>query len=90
MKSGPVSIEGKLFYLVGNNDGARKIGVQNIEDDIGDSYKSYFDTNDEITESHTNGVGVTGSKNGKLYGNGLLVAVDGVTKSSVVDTSKLK
>ena len=76
MMSGLVKVgsDRDLFYLGGAHDGARKIGAQTIADDMGDSYKFYFGTEDD--NGYEMGVAVTGAKNGKLYNNGILVVAN--------------
>ena len=79
-----VSIEGDIYYFGGKNDGARKIGAQTIADDMDDSYKFFFGTEDNKVDGYKKGVGVTGAKNGKLYKDGLLVTASGDYKYAKV------
>lgn len=75
MMSGLFSIDGNIYYFGGAEDGARKIGAQEIKDDMGDAYKFYFGTEDD--NGYKMGVAVDGAKNGKLYEDGLLQTADG-------------
>lgn len=87
MASGLIETAAGMYYFGGKEDGARKMGAQTIADDLGDSYKFYFGTEDD--NGYKKGVAVTGAKNGKLYKNGLLQTTTNELKYQVVDVENV-
>ena len=62
-----------MYYYGGDDDGEMKDGSVSIEDEVGETYRFYFATEENASDHYHDGAGVNGARSGRLYRQGLIV-----------------
>ena len=73
MVAGLVQRAGLMYYYGGNDDGELKDGSISIEDEVGETYRFYFATEENASDHYHDNAGVNGARSGRLYRQGLIV-----------------